>query len=350
MKSKAIKITVMALVISAISCNNPETVVTDILHPDGSVTRKIEIRNSANNFKVKDVQVPYDSTWLIRDSIEYPQKGDTVWIRRAEKKFASVDELNQMYYKDSSYNKSFKRHVGLKKKFRWFNTDYLFEEIIESKMKYAYPAADIYSAEELQLFYLPDNLWQQKRNGPDSLKYKLVEEAMAKKNDLWVKRSLVSEWIHEFSELVPPGADKSMSLDSLKAREDYFMTVVEKHSNDFDSLWKSGLILKELINETNAQKYRKEADSAFAIALDRAVADFKSYQQKIEMPGKLTGTNGFADSTLVLQWPVKSDLFFAEPYRMWAESKITNTWAWIVTGCFLVFVAAGLIIRRIRRK
>ncbi|MFN8211376.1 MAG: hypothetical protein U0T33_10500 [Bacteroidales bacterium] len=350
MKSKAIKITVMALVISAISCNNPETVVTDILHPDGSVTRKIEIRNSANDFKVKDVQVPYDSTWLIRDSIEYPKKGDTVWIRRAEKKFASVDELNQLYSKDSSYNKSFKRHVGLKKKFRWFNTDYLFEEIIESKMKYAYPASDFYSAEELQIFYLPNNLWQQKRNGPDSLKYKLVEESMAKKNDLWVKKSFISEWIHEFSALLPAGTDKSLGLDSLKAREDYFMTVVQKHSDNFDSLWKSGLILEELINETNAQKYRREADSAGTIALDRVVADFRDYQQKIVMPGKLIGTNGFADSTLVLQWPVKSDLFFAEPYRMWAESKITNTWAWIVTGCFLVFVAAGLIIRRIRRK
>jgi len=79
------------------------------------------------------------------------------------------------------------------------------------------------------------------------------------------------------------------------------------------------------------------------------LGDFKDYSLKIIMPGKLTGTNGFMDSSHVLLWPVKSDYFFTEPYSMWAESKITNTWAWIITGLFLVFVAAGLIIRRLRK-
>jgi hypothetical protein len=67
------------------------------------------------------------------------------------------------------------------------------------------------------------------------------------------------------------------------------------------------------------------------------------------MPGKLIGTNGFPDSSHVLVWPVKSDFFFTEPYLMWAESKTTNMWAWIVTGLFLLFVVTGLIIRRIRK-
>ena len=67
------------------------------------------------------------------------------------------------------------------------------------------------------------------------------------------------------------------------------------------------------------------------------------------MPGKLIGTNGFIDSSHVLLWPVKSDYFMTEPYEMWAESKIPNRWAWIVSGLFLAFVLTGVIMRVIKR-
>jgi hypothetical protein len=67
------------------------------------------------------------------------------------------------------------------------------------------------------------------------------------------------------------------------------------------------------------------------------------------MPGKLTGTNGFIDNKKVLLWPVNSDYFMAENYEMWAESKVPNTWAWIVSGLFLVFVFTGVIMRIIKK-
>jgi hypothetical protein len=50
-----------------------------------------------------------------------------------------------------------------------------------------------------------------------------------------------------------------------------------------------------------------------------------------------------------LLWPVKSDFFMTEPYEMWAESKTPNTWAWIVSGIFLVFVLTGVIVRIIKK-
>ena len=67
------------------------------------------------------------------------------------------------------------------------------------------------------------------------------------------------------------------------------------------------------------------------------------------MPGELIGTNGFIDSSQVLMWHVKSDFFMTEPYQMWAESKTSNLWAWIITGVFLLFVATGLLIKVFRK-
>ena len=64
------------------------------------------------------------------------------------------------------------------------------------------------------------------------------------------------------------------------------------------------------------------------------------------MPGKLIATNGYIDSTRNLLWPVKSDFFLTDQYEMWAESKTTNMWAWIVSGLFLVFVATGIILKK----
>jgi hypothetical protein len=38
-----------------------------------------------------------------------------------------------------------------------------------------------------------------------------------------------------------------------------------------------------------------------------------------------------------------------EPYEMWAESKTSNTWTWIVSGIFLAFVLTGVIVRIIKK-
>jgi hypothetical protein len=67
------------------------------------------------------------------------------------------------------------------------------------------------------------------------------------------------------------------------------------------------------------------------------------------MPGKIIGTNGFIDSSSVLLWPVKSDYFLTQTYEMYAESKIPNIWAWVVSGLFLVFVLAGVIVGNKKR-
>jgi hypothetical protein len=79
------------------------------------------------------------------------------------------------------------------------------------------------------------------------------------------------------------------------------------------------------------------------------INNFKDYSLRIVMPGKLIGTNGFIDSSNTLLWPVKSDYFLNEPYEMWAESKTTNSWAWVVSGLFLAFVLTGVIVRIIKK-
>jgi hypothetical protein len=119
----------------------------------------------------------------------------------------------------------------------------------------------------------------------------------------------------------------------------------DENSNKFDSLWSNGIIQKEYIGETNYLKFKTEVDTAAVKVLNMVLNSFKDYSVRVSMPGKLIGTNGFIDTSEVLLWPVKSDYFLTEQYEMWAESKIPNLWAWIISGLFLVFVITGVTVR-----
>jgi hypothetical protein len=349
MKRKSIKAVFLVILTMIFSCVEPETVVTNIVHPDGSVTRKIEMKNIVNKFEPSDFQVPFDSTWILRDSLEFTGEGDTIWVKRAEKLFKNVDEINQIYRADTGINKSGFRRTEFKKKFKWFNTEYRFAEIIDQAIPDGYPLSDFLNPEELQWFYSPENIISEKENGPDSLKFRALNDTIDKKSVYWLFKNLTSDWIKEFVRLTETKAGNGMTVESLKRQEDEFIKKMISSEADFDSLWYAGVIFKDLFGEASYLKFQVEADSAYDLAKKHVFISFNDYTVRITMPGKVTETNGFMDSTKVSLWPVKSDYFLTRPYEMWAESKTPNKWAGIVTGVFLVFVLAGIIFRAIRK-
>jgi hypothetical protein len=353
MKNGKIKAAISIIILLINSCNEPETIVTNFVHPDGSVTRKIEMKSieqkAEDRFKTSDLQVPFDTTWIVRDSCEISDNGDTTWVRRAVKLFKNVDEINLTYKEDSGANRMISRRAGFKKRFRWFSTEFYFSETFDKKMSFGYPVKDFLNDEELLYFYSPDNLRNEKETGTDSIKYKALSDTIRKKVDLWTMKNLVSEWIGEFSNLTKGKAGGDMAKESLKAREDEFVELIIKSENKFDSLWTSGIILMDYLGKESYQKFRQDADTALETVTENLFVDFKEYTEKIVMPGKVIGTNGFIDSVGVMLWPVKSDFFMTEKYEIWAESRVPNRWSWIISVLFLIFVISGIVFRKIKR-
>lgn len=349
MKGKTLKAVVSMFIIIAVSCGEPETVVTNIVHTDGSVTRLLEMRSSENNFEISDIQVPFDSTWTVRDSIEIEKNGDTIWVKRAEKYFAGVGQINNDYLNDSSANKITTRRAEFIKKFRWFNTVYRFSEIIESTMTNGYPVSEFMNEEELDWFYSPESVAMGKLAGPDSLKYKTLSDSVDEKTERWLYKSVVSEWVSKFKQLAQgkPGLDETVGI--LKENEEMIADMILEDDEKFDSLWTNNIILKDLIGDENAMRFKADADSATEIS-DDFLIDFVPYTLRIIMPGEVIGTNGFIDSAKTLFWPVNSNYFFTEPYIMYSESRISNGWAWIFSAVFLLFVLTGIIFRIIRKQ
>jgi hypothetical protein len=351
MKRKSFKLIVLLILMIVVSCDEPETVVTNLVHPDGSITRKIEMKNKKNKFDLSVLQVPFDSTWTIKDTIRISEKGDTTWIKTVMKQFKNVEEINREYLPGKGANKEFSRKAEFIKKFRWFNTVIRFDEKIDRIMMNGYPVKDYLNEEELSYFYSPESVISEKLGGTDSLKYKTLNDTIKHKTDKWLLKSMVSEWIGKFSELTAGKEGSKLRAESMKAREDVLANLIIRYEKNekFDSLWSNGVILKEYMGETNYLKFKSEADTAAVKVLNQIMNSFKGYSVRISMPGKLIATNGFIDSSKVLLWPVKSDFFLTEQYEMWAESKISNYWAWIVSGLFLVFVVTGVILRLIRK-
>jgi len=348
MKKHTLRFVFLLILISVMSCDEPETVVTNYIHQDGSVTRRIEMVNHKKRFKNCRPQVPFDDTWTVHDSLNISQKGDTTWYKTAEKLFRNTEEINLSYRSDTSINKGIYRQAAFRKSFKWFNTELRFSEKIEKKMISGYPVSDFMNREELLYFYSPESLKYEKERGADSLRYRALADSVKKKTDFWNAKCVVSEWIMEFTKLIAGKAGSDLTNDSLKSRENEFVKIIENNSK-FDSLWSNGVILKKFVGDSNASRFKSEADSAMEKVFKDYFFDFNDYSVRMVMPGKLIGTNGFIDSSRILLWPVKSDFFLTESYEMWAESKITNTWAWVASGIFILFVLTGLIIKVIKK-
>lgn len=336
------------LLFTAIACDEPETLVTNIINADGSVLRRIEMRNIKNDFNADKLQVPFDSTWFIKDTVEISEKGDTTWVKTAEKLFSDPEEINLLYSGDMGRDKKAVRQFLVSKSFKWFHTSYRFSEKIKSELEYGFPLEDYLNKEELDFFYYPESLSQERLNGPDSLNYKALSDTIDKKTERWLFHSLISEWIGRFGQLVGnDGADRVS--DELRSKEKEILELYDQNSQNFDSLVESGVLLKKVLGEESAAKYKTESDSAFKMVSDGFWLNFSGYSVQAKMPGKLTGTNGFPNNNKALLWPVRGEFFLTQDYEMWAESNVQNVWAWIVTAIFVIFVCTGLVFGKMKK-
>jgi hypothetical protein len=342
MKNKLYKVIFLLVLVMAASCDEPETVVTNIIHPDGSVTRKIEMRSTKNNFKSESVQVPFDSTWIVRDSLAIGSKKDTTWFKTAEKTYESTGAINKEYLSEKGVNRRIPRSASFTKQFRWFNTVYRFSEKLDKSLLYGYPPEKFLTKKEMEYFRLPESESAAKLSGPDSTIYKALKDSTEISTDRYLWTSLVSEWIEEFSGLLSGKAGGDFSKEKLKLLEKEIVDTIIYKQPKSDSVW-----ISKFLGESNFRKYRSEVDTASAI-LERRLdgyISFAGYSVIFIMPGKLTASNGFVLRKGQLMWPVRSDFFLTQTYEMWAESKMPNRWAWIVSGLFLLFVLAGIVFR-----
>ncbi len=355
MKNIALKCIIACALLLAGACK--ETTLINIVHTDGSVTRRIEERDSENRlFAASDYLVPIDSSWSIKDTFELNENKDTTWLQIAEKTFSSVDGINSLYAADSSTNREFVRQASFSKKFRWFTTVYTYTEKVEKILDHGYDPADYFSGEELEYFYLPESVAGARENGPDSLHVREVEAQTDTIGEQWMGMSLVSEWTIEFAELAAKRTGWEQDKQALEGKETALFDQLKVFASDSTKNGNPETVVNKVIlvvlGDEFCKKYKPEIDSSLADVMTKfgEAMSFHGYDIKTVMPGELVETNGFITDKGEVLWGLKMEHFFSRDYEMRAESKTTNHWAWVVSGIFVAFVAGGLVLRSLRKK
>jgi len=323
----------LALLMMVISCEGPETVVTNIVRRDGSVLRKAELKHSKNELALNDFRVPVDSTWKLHDSISISVQGDTTWFLLAEKLFESVDAINIAYLADTGKNSVVPRMASLQRTFKWFTTEWRFTEKCEKSLTYGYPSENFLTPEEIEFRNLPSVIRDEMLASPDSLKYKILNDSLDQHTELWLIRSLISEWIEDAGSLCTASGKDSLVADVLRS-----------HAEEFDesSLADEGfdMTCAEILGDSIFKKVKPELDSAMIVSekkFDRSLS-FQSYTLKTVMPSKIKTTNGYTMPGGEIAWPVNGDLFLTDDYVMWAESGEVNYWAVFLTALILLII------------
>ena len=333
----------LTLLMMVISCEGPETTVTNFVRHDGSVMRKAELKYSKNELSLNDFRVPVDSTWKLHDSISISDRGDTTWFLLAEKLFESVDDINEAYLADTGINSVVPRSASHQLSFKWFTTGWRFSEKCGKSLTHGYPSERFLTPEEIEFSKLPSEIREEMLAGPDSLKYKILNDSLDSHTEIWLIRSFVSEWIGDVNSLCAASGKDTLVAETLRS-----------HATEFNSsaLADDGFdkTCAEILGDSVFQKVKPVLDSAMKISekkFDLSLS-FKSYTMKTVLPLKVRSSNGYIMPGGEIAWPVNGDLFLTDDYVMWAESREVNYWAIFLTA--LILVTVPLEIRKHTRK
>lgn len=334
----------LVLILSIISCDGPETTVTNIVGRNGSVLRKAEMSYTGGKLSLTDFNVPVDSSWNLADSMAISEKGDTTWFLFAEKLFVSADAINEAYLADTGKNSSVNRTAIFRRKFKWFTTTWYFAEKCDRSLLHGYPVTDYLSPAEISFKNLPEKISDELVAGPDSLEYRNLIDSMQLHSEQWIMRSLISEIIEDAGALCESSGKDSLTTAILRSHETDFYRLVAEDA-DVEK------IATEVLGENVYEKFKPEIDSALSVTdikFDRSWL-FEDYTMQIVMPADLKSTNGYAMSDGTLAWPVTGNHFLTEDYIMYAESRDINYWAIIVTLILLAMPPAWYLKSRAGR-
>jgi len=370
------------------SCNY-ETYVINTVHKDGSVTRKVIMKNSEEKFEPGKYRVPVDSTWQTQIDIDVNEKGDTSWILTAEKHFASVEDINDEYINDQGSNQDLERKAHFSRSFKWFTTRFRYSETIDKFMTIACPVSDYLSDEEIKFFYLPGNVRTELQNGNDSLKYEALSDTIDMKSEIWMWTSFVRQWIEIFYDLFGDYPDLSIDKKEMLSKESDFvkqlidydksekekdeetLRLLDEEENDDEVLRlleeeekkENGvddieLLITSMLGKKFYSTFKTEIDSAMSVleTMTEPFISVDNYDIEIRMPSNIIASNGYvntdpdSENSGGILWTVKGEYFLTQQYEMWAESQISNYWTWIISALFILFVITGFVIRSKKEK
>ena len=322
---------IMLLLIVFSGCN--EITVTTRVNKDGSFTRLITVKGEKTSIDRQILPYPVDSTWakeLLPDSTD-----TTKYVLSYTKKFRNSAQLNREISSDTSWFRRLNRNIEVKKGFGFFFSYLVYKEtyhapIIFNRLNYK----DFLSHEDI-LFFSGEKIPVSK---DDSVKFNNASQ----KVDDFFSETFTAEIMLILQDGIKRLNDPSLSADQVITFKDSIKNMSGEHllkGESFIDLYKdlTGNPAVEKLNEIQPpifDDFYKKAHLFISITL------MEDFVQTIEMPGIITATNSTLVSGNKVNWEISSNRCFFTDYEMMVESRVINTWAFVVTG----LVVLGLLV------
>jgi hypothetical protein len=364
------------------SCVDPDDMLT-VIEPDGSCYREFsnttgtDFMLGKNPSEQKYFPVVLDSTWEVTWTLEdstsihtdfplsksfmdsiiasmpleknsktnKPERKKPVFEVQIRRHFTSVEDMAAHFRLNPSHDWSkMKVRYTLNKQFRWFYTDYAYEETyprIETNFKT--PIDSFMTKDEATFWFTGEPNIYKGMNGVE------IREAIGSLEDKY------NHWDNEFEVLL---ANYDMmkpapvSKDSLaKTRDQLFEknvkddknfnmeTLLNKHfkTKAFSIYWKT--------KESPLKKYEKDFEDQEFISLFG-----KAFNYKLCMPGRVFAPENVVVNGDTLSWKLTAYRMLYSDYVIRAHSRRANVWAFVVSGLVLLAAVGSFWYRPKRKK
>ena len=137
--------------------------------------------------------------------------------------------------------------------------------------------------------------------------------------------------------------------ETWKAANPFTELDYKEYLSEDDLEWITGL--KLAINESDSaameeaeEKVEEFLKESLALEISNELM-MESFQSYVEMPGIITETNSPSLMGNQVSWKISGLSFFFEDYGVIVESRIANTWAYVVAGIIFLVLVVVLIVK-----
>jgi hypothetical protein len=323
----AVSVTAMVFLLSIPSCLE-YNVKTEVA-PDGSSKRTITV-GKLDRMTLPQTAFPVPvsgRSWDIQIK-ELPEGKQTKYEYTARKEFRSPEELEQEYAHtpDTAYMEV---KVSLKKRFEWFYTYFDYQESYHLRYPFsAIPITNVLTQEEINRF-----LYSRMETVEDSVLDARVTN--------WDRENKNDELFQLLKKVFEQSSDPQLSVVRLMKNKQRVISLLDVKEDSAKNVRNPDPVdfvlkcLEEALRTKAVYKLRNEVAVALAEhdkknhVLNRAVG---VYQNIIQLPGLLLSANSEEIEGNAVQWSVRDNQLKVGTFVMKARSRVTNTWAFALTG------------------
>lgn len=347
------------LILLLTACGIDYTIITKIFS-DGSCLRIMTARLDSSEYKGNPFFIDIDSSWKQTVNWETDTINNTTdVVVTVQKKFRNIKIMNNEFNTKDRVSEEPNLTMSLSKKFRWFYTKYIYNETYLQQFPCRhFPLNDYMTQEEIEVSVFEDPVTDSVfYAGKDSIERAKIEENLAKKLDDFISENMFEEFYIELIKQSKNSTNNVFSrIDLEKAksellaltRENFYIingeasdTSANQILSRLDNMYNTKAFTDLLLSDTLAFKlFDKKLNNDYLANLNN------DYAHNVSMPGTLINTNANKIISGIPNWDFGPEYFVFTDYTMWAESKKTNKWSFIITIAIILLAVSMSLLRK----